>query len=275
MPPTLLDLERLQHSPFVGRVEWHALLGSTNDEALRRAADERLETPLLIVADEQTAGRGRGRNRWWSGPGALTFSLVIDPARIGPARIGEVPLRTEHWPRVALTAGAALCEAIDTVAPRLECGLKWPNDVLIAGRKVAGILVEIPPSRPPVPRRIVLGMGINVNNSLAGAPAEVRVAGTALCDAADCRFDPTEVLLAWLDRFAGNLQALSLDDPDLPAQWQSRCVLSGKEVELQAGERQVRGKCLGIAGDGALLLETTVGTERLYGGVLVRVVETS
>jgi BirA family transcriptional regulator, biotin operon repressor / biotin---[acetyl-CoA-carboxylase] ligase len=265
LEPTF-DLERVRRDSFVAQVEWHATLPSTNDHALQRAAMETLDTPLLIVAEEQTAGRGRGSNRWWSGAGALTFSLVLDPARIGP-----LSLRTEHWPRVALTAGVALCQALVELAPHLDCGLKWPNDVLISGKKVAGILVEIPPAPPSAPRRIVLGMGVNINNSLADAPSEIKERGTALCDATGLEFDATQVLLTWLARFVENVGALAVDDPELPPRWQARCVLSGKSVELQAGERIVRGACRGIEADGALLVDTPAGPERLYGGVLVRI----
>lgn len=264
--PSACDLDRLRRSPLLGRVDWHPTLPSTNDFALELAARETLETPLLILADEQTAGRGRGVNRWWSGPGALTLSLVIDPLCIGP-----IPLRTEHWPRVALCAGVSLCEALIEVAPQVDCGLKWPNDVLISGRKVAGILVEVPPAAPPVPRRLVLGMGVNVNNSLADAPPDIQSAGIALGDATDLEFDATRVVLEWLSRFFRNLQGLAIDDPNLPRSWQSLCRLSGKAIELQAGERRVGGHCRGIDADGALLVETASGLERLFGGTLVRV----
>lgn len=260
-----LDLERISRDAWIAKVEWHRTISSTNDHALNLAAQESLETPYLILADEQTAGRGRGNNRWWSGEGALTFSLVLDPARIRAAS-----LQAQHWPRVALSAGVSLCEAVVELAPHLDCGLKWPNDVLISGKKVAGILVEIPPARPPVPRRLVVGMGVNVNNTLAEAPPEIQERGTALCDATGLEFDATLVLLTWLARFAVNLAALADDDPTLPSRWQSRCVLRGRSVELQAGERIVRGLCRGIDTDGALLLDTPTGPERLYGGVLVR-----
>ncbi|MSR56394.1 MAG: biotin--[acetyl-CoA-carboxylase] ligase [Planctomycetaceae bacterium] len=270
-----LDLDRLQNESFVAGVEWHKTLESTNDLAMQRAAQESLETPFLILADEQTTGRGRGNNRWWSGTGALTFSLVIDPQT--PAGNGNSPQRAGgfippvYWPRVALVAGVSLCEALEILAPQLDYGLKWPNDVLIAGKKVAGILVEIPPARPPIPRRLVLGMGVNVNNSLAESPPEIQSVGTALCDATGLEFDRTQVLLAWLDRFSANLSALAADSPALPAGWQSRCVLTGQTIELQAGDRAVRGVCRGIDVDGALLVDTPTGPERLYGGVLVRV----
>lgn len=265
MPSDFFDLERIRRESFVPKVEWHATLDSTNDRALQLASSHSIDTPLLILADEQTAGRGRGNNRWWSGEGALILSLVLDPLRVA-----GLSLRADHWPRVALSAGVALCEALARLAPQFEYGLKWPNDILFSGKKVAGILAEIPPARPPVPRRMVLGMGVNVNNSFAGAPDEIRERGISLCDAAGRQFDRTSLLLSWLERFADTLHALANDDPRLPARWQSRCVLTGKSIELQAGERIVQGACRGIDTDGALLLDTPAGPERLYGGVLVR-----
>jgi len=263
--PTL-DLARLRSDPLLADVEWHETLPSTNDSALQLAGHEELRTPLLIVAEEQTAGRGRGNNRWWSQEGALTFTLVIEPGIATTAA-----LRTEHWPRVALIAGVALCESLEGQAPELTCGLKWPNDVLIEGKKVAGILVEIPPAPAGIPRRLVLGMGVNVNNSLAGAPEELVSRGISLIDAGGRAFDATAILQDWLARFFGGLKALAGDDPALPVRWQSRCVLTGRQIELLAADQPKRGLCRGIGNDGALLVETEAGLERLYGGVLVRV----
>jgi len=262
----MLDLVRLRELPLLAAFEWHETLPSTNDHALQQAGREFLKTPLLVIAEQQTAGRGRGSNRWWSQEGALTFTLVIEPGAAGIA-----PLRTEHWPRVALTAGMALCETLEAVSSDLDCGLKWPNDVLIAGKKVAGILVEIPPTPAGVPRRLVLGMGLNVNNSLADAPSEVASRAISLRDATGSPQDATQILLDWLGRFSESLHALAADDPALPARWQSRCVLTGRQVELLVADRPTCGLCHGIADDGALLLERGVAIERLYGGALVRV----
>lgn len=261
-----LDLARLRNCPHLADVEWHETLPSTNDYALQRSGLEALKTPLLILAEQQTAGRGRGSNRWWSQDGALTFTLVIEPGVAGAA-----PLRTEHWPRVALTAGMALCETLDAASSDLECGLKWPNDVLIAGRKVAGILVEIPPAPAGVPRRLVLGMGLNVNNSMAEAPSEVASRAISLRDATGQPQDATQILLDWLGSFFESLHALAANDAGLPARWQSRCVLTGRQVELLVADRPTQGLCHGIADDGALLLERGLAIERLYGGALVRV----
>jgi BirA family biotin operon repressor/biotin-[acetyl-CoA-carboxylase] ligase len=210
-------------------------------------------------------------NRWWSDAGALTFSLVFDPHADQQSR-GAPVLDSERWPRIALAAGVALCDVLQELLPNVPCSLKWPNDVLLAGKKVSGILVEVPPAHPPSPRRLVLGMGINVNNSLASAPVELQASGTSLCDAAGAAFDVTNVLIAWLNRFADRLHALAIADPGLPHRWQSLCALSGKMVELQSGNRAIRGTCRGIDTDGALLIDTPAGRERLHAGVLVRVV---
>jgi BirA family biotin operon repressor/biotin-[acetyl-CoA-carboxylase] ligase len=268
--PAPLDLERIPRASFVKRVEWHDRISSTNDRGMTLAAEPALATPLLIAAGEQSAGRGRGMNRWWSSAGALTFSLVFDPLVDQESR-GSPALPADHWPRIALTAGVALCDVLQQLLPQVLTGLKWPNDVLLRGKKVSGILVEVPPRSPPNPRRLVLGMGVNVNNSLAAAPAELQSTATSLCDAAGAVFDLTDLLIAWLNRFADQLHSLAAANPALPNRWQSLCALSGKTVELQSGNRNLRGLCRGIDTDGALLLDTTTGPERLYAGALVRV----
>ena len=236
---------------------------------LARSVD--LVTPQLILAGAQTAGRGRGSNRWWSDRAALTFSLVFDPV-VDLIHRGAAALETDRWPRVALTAGVALCDVLQSAVPHSRCALKWPNDVLLAGKKVAGILVEVPPALPSAPRRLVLGMGWNVNNSLHTAPAEVQDVGTSLRDIAGIDFDVSQLLIDWLDHFARHLRALADGDHELPTRWQSLCALTGQTLELSSGSRRVRGICRGIDGDGALLVDTEAGPERLYAGVLVRTV---
>jgi BirA family biotin operon repressor/biotin-[acetyl-CoA-carboxylase] ligase len=264
-----LDLDRIRESSFVKRVEWHARISSTNDRGMTLAAEPALATPFLIAAGEQSAGRGRGMSRWWSAAGALTFSLVFDP-QADQENCGSPALLVDRWPQIALTGGVALCDVLQQVLPQIPTRLKWPNDVLLGGKKVSGILVEVPPAAPPNPRRLVLGMGINVNNSLAAAPPEIQSTATSLCDAAGAAFDLTHLLVAWLNCFADHLHALAVGEPALPARWQSLCALTGKTVELQSGNRTVRGVCSGIDADGALLLETRAGPERLYAGAVVR-----
>jgi BirA family biotin operon repressor/biotin-[acetyl-CoA-carboxylase] ligase len=141
---------------------------------------------------------------------------------------------------------------------------------LLAGKKLSGILVDVPPAVSAGTRRLVVGMGINVNNSLKTAPADIQLAGVALCDVAGASFDATQLLIAWLSRFADRLHALAVRDPALPSRWQSLCALTGTTVELTSGNRSIRGLCRGIDVDGALIVDTASGAERLYAGVLVR-----
>jgi len=265
------DLARIQKHSFVRHVERHDSLSSTNDRGIEIAADAELCTPALIVARQQTAGRGRGANRWWSQDGALTFSLVFDPQCDIPGH-PSAPLASSHWPCIALSAGVALCDVLEQTFPALGRGLKWPNDVLVEGKKVAGILVEVPPAKPPASRRLVLGMGLNVNNSLVAAPPEIQAAGISLIDATSAPVDAAQLLLSWLNRFADLLRALADDDPKLPTRWQSLCVLTGRSIELETGQRTIRGLCRGIDHSGALLVESVTGIERIYAASLVRAV---
>lgn len=283
MSEEFLDIRRLEQDSFLQRVEFHRVLPSTNDHCLDCAGKANVDTPLFVVCEEQTAGRGRGNNAWWSGSGALTFSLLFDPSQDRIGSDSPLALRPEFWPRIALTAGLSLCEVLSELVPHVSNALKWPNDVLLDGKKVAGILTEIP--RPTAPgkrldgeppgggtKRAILGMGINVNNSLADAPAEIQTVGISLCDAAGGEFDLTEVLLRLLARLEENLYSLAMDDPTLAARWQTRCALRGRTITVQQENRSIQGLCRGIAADGGLTIDTGQGQEHVYGGVLVRTV---
>ena len=155
---------------WIQTVDFFDELGSTNDQAIRTASNARPH-PRLVICDRQQAGRGRGANRWWASEGALTFSVVIEPDVIG------IPM--ERWPTLSVAVGGAICEALAACLPDVDVRLKWPNDVYADGKKLCGILVEVPPVSPP---RLVIGIGINVANSARQAPPEVQARMTALVD---------------------------------------------------------------------------------------------
>lgn len=257
--PPLYDLSRLRAEAGLAQVLWHATLPSTNDLALELCARHELPAPALLLADEQTAGRGRGSNRWWSGRGAILCSLVIDPA--------AQQLESNLWPRVSLAVAIGICRAVAQAAPQVECGLRWPNDVYVGQRKLGGILVEVP-AAPAAQRRLVIGVGLNVNNSWAGAPSELQHVGTSLVDLCGRTIDATDVLLALLHQSLLCIDRLAAGDPSLPDEWQSRCLLTGRLVEIYSGQRRLTGICQGIDDDGGLLLATENGVERLHAGVL-------
>jgi BirA family transcriptional regulator, biotin operon repressor / biotin---[acetyl-CoA-carboxylase] ligase len=252
------DLNRIRSSGLVREVEFHAEIGSTNDRAMELARDPTLECPFLILAARQSSGRGRGSNRWWSGPGALMFTLILD------ARGTNLP--TERWPQLALAAGGAVCQAIALAIPDAAARVKWPNDVYLTGKKTAGILAEVPSDAAG---RLLIGIGINVNNSLAAAPLELTQTATSMTDVAHQTFDLTEVLLAALASFAEWRNKLLHDPPAFFEQWRMRCLLTDKKVCVRDGSRQITGDCQGIDDSGRLKLATPAGIERLLSGTVV------
>lgn len=253
-------IEKIREQTFVAEIEYHLELGSTNDLALELVQRDDYATPLLVLAENQTAGRGRGSNRWWGGEGALTFSLLLEPA--------AASLPKQASPRVSLATGLAVQKGLAELLPDADIGLKWPNDVYLGYRKVAGILVEVPPSRP---ERLVIGIGINVNNSFLVAPVGPRAIATSLFDATGSHFDLADVLIHVLKQTAACLERLASADARLFEEWQSLCLLKGHPVRIESGSRQLVGICRGIDQEGALLLDTEAGVERAFGGVVTRI----
>lgn len=261
-PSRWFDLEELLASTFCRSVRFQRECASTNDLALAEQRDQTL--PRLLTTDAQTAGRGRGSNQWWAGDGALAFSLRITPAEFNVSR--------EQWPLVSLATALVVGDVLAEFVPEKPVGLKWPNDVQLGGRKVCGILVEPPPGNDG---ELVIGVGINVLNSLADAPAELRAIATSLVDETDPDSDcsPGDVLLRVLQSLEVELQRLATGSLQLNERWQSRCVLVGHAVSLEAGGRRVEGVCRGIDPAGAILLEADGELRPWFGGVVRRVNE--
>src|SRR3954452_9524865 len=101
----MFELSRIVDSGLVARVDYHESIGSTSDRALELGASDDGPLPLLVLAERQTAGRGRGENRWWSADGALTFSLLLAAPR--------ERLPVTDWPKIALVSGLAVCQALE------------------------------------------------------------------------------------------------------------------------------------------------------------------
>ncbi len=125
----MIDVVRILRETFVARAEHHPTLGSTNDQAARCAARGVKELPLLIVADEQTAGRGRGAKRWWTGRGALAVSLLVEAETVAAERLRS--------PLAALAVAAAVADTVAPLLPNHRVGINWPNDVMCE-EKVSG-----------------------------------------------------------------------------------------------------------------------------------------
>jgi BirA family biotin operon repressor/biotin-[acetyl-CoA-carboxylase] ligase len=219
----------------------HRLTDSTNERA-RDLAIAGAPHGTLVTADEQTAGRGRQGRSWVASPGrALLMSLILRD------------LREEHA-LLPLSAAVAVSEACEQ-AVSVECRIKWPNDVWIEGRKVAGILVEGRPQEGWA----ILGIGLNVGTAAEEFPDELRDIATSLRAAAgdsppveEVRAELLERLDAWTSRVAGEV----IDA------WRERDALRGRRVRWADGE----GEATGIADTGALLVTTTDGEVALDAG---------
>jgi BirA family biotin operon repressor/biotin-[acetyl-CoA-carboxylase] ligase len=261
----VFDIARLRDTGLVAAIDHHERLGSTSDRALEQAARGETPLPLLVLAERQTAGRGRGTNRWWSDEGALTFSLVLaaPPEQLPPSR----------WPQVALVAGLAVSEALQTLAPAADLRVKWPNDVFLDGRKVAGILSE---SVPGWRDRLVVGVGVNVNNGgqepgVRSRESDAGSQAVALVEHDGVMRDLTTSLLAVLDQFDLRWRQLIENGfGPIAATYREHCLLTGCTVAIsQPGGQRVAGCVRGIDDDGMLILATEAGPTRIVAGSVV------
>jgi len=248
-----IDLEKLIACTLLAGGELHDTIPSTNDLAkeLPRASP----LPYLVLAHEQTAGRGRGGNSWWTGHGSLAMSLVVDPAQRG--------ITAPHVTLVSLATAVALVETVEKLFPSVSVGLHWPNDVFAAGRKLSGILIEC-----LADGRMVIGIGVNTNNTVADAPSALRATATTLRDLTGRLCDHTEFLIELLGRLEACLERLAERPASIAQDANRLCRQHGRHLRVASGGRLVAGTCRGIADDGALLLETLTRLERIYSGVL-------
>lgn len=228
-------------------------VGSTNDE-LRALALGGTPEGLVLLAEKQTAGRGRRGAAWFSPTGeSLAFSILLRPEEPKPL-----------WPRLALATGLAVAEAIETCG--LQAGIKWPNDVWIGQRKTAGILVEAGADF------VVIGIGLNVNST--GFPPEVAEIATSLRMESSWSFSRADLLAMIIRRFAVRRQQTDRDFGDLISAVRQRCVLTGRKVKLSTANGPRTGTVEGIAEGGELLLRTDAGLERLIQADEVRLLPT-
>lgn len=218
-------------------------LGSTNDEA-KTLADAGAPEGLLVLAETQTAGRGRQGRRWLTPPGtALAFSLVLRPA-----------LPAAQAARLVMLAGVAVAEAVEHTAG-VHAQLKWPNDVLLNGRKVAGILVESALREADL-EYAILGIGLNVS----WAPEGMDFPATSVEAEAGRPVDRTALLRAILERLEAGYPGLAGE-----AVWQAyhpRLAWLGQPTEVRLEGETLIGQAEAVTADGQLVFRLTSGEVR-------------
>lgn len=238
---------------LLGRqIHYYASIGSTNDEA-RRLASAGAPEGTLIIADEQTAGRGRLHRRWWAPPAtSLLFSLIFRP-----------PLAPVQAQQLTMCAGLAAAEAIQAQTG-LDVGLKWPNDVVWKGRKLGGILTELETDGERLAYAVV-GMGLNVNLDVAALPP-LSAPATSLLAALGHPVDRLSLLLAILGHWEARYRCLRQGVSPYE-DWAARLVTVGQQVQVIQGDRLLEGYATGVDATGALLLRRADGqVERIWGG---------
>jgi len=251
---TILSRSSIRH------VEYHPELPSTSDTAAELLTDLLDTAPALVLTDRQTAGRGRRGNSWEAAGGALTFSVVLDA--------DSLDLAPSDRSLIAIAAGVAVRDALVPLLPGRRVQLKWPNDVLVDGGKICGILIE----QHGVPHRagVVIGVGINVNNSFRQADSDLRHTATSLFDLLDTTHDLQQLLLDVLTALPLRLSQLTARRPVLMAEVNSAHVLNQNLVVVQHAETECSGKCLGVDDDGCLVLARSDGVvSRLRSGTVV------
>lgn len=244
----------------IGRtVEFHAEIGSTNDRA-REALLTGDGEGLAVVADLQTAGRGR-RGRRWSSPAGV--NLMFSVGFRGRTEAADAGL-------VGIAAGLAVRDACARLVPPAELLVRWPNDVVaVDGRKLAGLLVETAVEDERL-AEAVIGIGINVNWPLDDMPEEVRNRATSLLEMAGHLIDRVELLSALLSALDAEIAALERGASPVP-RLAAVSALDGRHVTVDLGGDRLEGTAAGITEQGLLLLDTGAGRVALAVGEVVSV----
>ncbi len=218
---------------------------STNTLAMELAAQGAPEG-TVVVAETQTAGRGRRGRTWISPKGNLYMSAILRP---------DIPV--QRAPRITLLGAVAVAAAVRK-ALGLNAVIKWPNDVLIKDRKVCGLLTEMSAEQDRV-RHVVLGIGVDVNADLAELPSDVQPRTTTLAAEAGKRIDRTALLREVLRELDQYYRAFLADDGAVLAAWKRMNCTLGNRVEVSGAGATIAGRAQDIDGDGRLVIRTDDG----------------
>ncbi len=222
-------------------------VGSTNEFAYRRAVQGEKEG-ALVIAEEQTKGRGR-KHRKWESPfnKGLWFSLILRP-ELPALKAGLLPYM----------AGVSVAEAVEDFTG-LKPNMKWPNDLLLNGKKLCGILSEVEFTNSQI-GFIILGIGVNVNHKKDEYSEELQKQATSLRIESGLRIDRAELLAAILSQLEKNYQDVKKNDfSQIITKWKKRCQQFGQEIVIAQDDRTRRGIFEDIDGSGCLLLRTQAG----------------
>jgi BirA family biotin operon repressor/biotin-[acetyl-CoA-carboxylase] ligase len=243
---------------FVGRVFYfHEEIGSTNSEAMR-LAESGSPHGTLVLAESQTSGKGREGRQWITLPGtSLAFSVILHPSQIS----------TDQWLKVVGLGALSVSDTLSEIG--LPARIKWPNDVLLSGKKVAGILAETKWVGEDI-EYTVLGVGLNVTQDAIPPDAEFDFPATSVAEVLGRSLDREDLFISILENVWKYLQAI--DTPDLIAVWQSNLAYLDQEVLVRKANVEKTGRLIGLTQKGELKISESSGREIVigYGDVRLR-----
>ncbi len=241
-----------RNSDFVRHFFFYPSIGSTNDKA-KALAQVGTEEGTLVVADAQTSGRGRLARNWFSPAGlGLYVSIIFRP---------QVPAESASGILMAVTLAAA--EAVESERIGGVVGIKWPNDLMMEGRKLGGILCEMG-VQGGVLEWCVAGLGLNVNHTPKDFPAEIREKAVSVRELCHRRLDRLAILLRLVERASANYDLFRREGTEaLAPAWRRRSSILGREVRVETSGEVVVGTAVGIEPDGALRVRLESGSEEV------------
>jgi BirA family biotin operon repressor/biotin-[acetyl-CoA-carboxylase] ligase len=247
---------RLARTKVVGRdIRVFEETSSSNDVVARLARDG-LKEGLVVFAESQTKARGRLGRRWLApARKGLWFSLLLRPE-----------LRPHEATRLTIASATAVRRAI-AAQTGLRAEIKWPNDILVGGKKAAGILTELYAELERV-QYVILGIGIDVNLNATDFPADLRSLATSLKIELGKTVSRPELAVRVLQELDYDYYRIcSGRFGEVAEEWQEQCTTIGHNVVIRTGKREIRGRAESLGDDGAFLLRTEHGhLERITGG---------
>ena len=228
--------------------------GSTNDVVLK-LAEEGAPEGMVVLAETQTQGRGRQGRSWSSAAGkSLSFSILLRP-KLKPDELSEI----------TLAAAVAVAKTLEEY--RFHPRIKWPNDLLLKGKKVCGILTELGPKKDKI-ASVVLGVGININLGAGDFPGDLKGIATSLYRVSGRKIDRVcffQSVLLHLEETYGWVAQRRF--PKVLTEWRKRSETLGRQVKVTQGHRFFYGQVVDVDEQGALLVRTDAGTvERVLSG---------
>jgi len=240
------EIWTMSNSKILGSKIFYCLVtDSTNNDA-KRLAQEDMPNGTLVIAERQQGGRGRMGRRWNSPEGGIWLSVILRPE-----------LSPTDAPKLTIMAAVAVAESIFQ-STGIQTNIKWPNDILVDGKKICGILTEIS-AELDIINYVIIGIGINVNNDKF--PDELKDKSISLKQIKGEKVNRVKVLASLLERLESYYFKAERDGfEEILERWRALCINLGKQVKIIGKNESFEGIALDIDSSGALLVKKTNGT---------------